>query len=105
MRSHRRRFEVGYDEDMALIPIPIRRRMRDSGFTEKQTEVLDEAIESARVGLADAQSTDSQYELLRKDIQMLRSEMQAMKWWLVGTISLIILAATAAILTAIAVWG
>ena len=41
---------------MALIPIPIRRRLRDSGFSEEQTDALDETseatAESAREGLA-----------------------------------------------------
>ena len=42
---------------------------------------------------------------LRQELALLRADMNAMKWWLFGTLSLTILAATAAIIAAIAVWG
>ncbi len=105
---------------MALIPIPIRRRLRDSGFSEEQTDVLDEVSEAtseaAREGLAKQDDVRDEYHALRTELRGsvaalraemvgLRSDMNAMKWWLFGTLSLTILAATAAIIAAIAVWG
>ena len=105
---------------MALIPIPIRRRLRDSGFSEEQTDALDEAseatAEAAREGLAKQDDVRDEYFALRTELRestaalrtemaALRADMNAMKWWLFGTLSLTILAATAAIIAAIAVWG
>ena len=105
---------------MALLPITIRRRLRDSGFSEEQTDALDEvggaAVEAARVGLAKNEDVRDEYASFRLELQELaasipaemaamRADMNAMKWWLFGTLSLTILAATAAIIAAIAVWG
>ena len=94
---------------MALLPVTLRRRLRESGFSEEQTDALDEAgeatAESAREGLATETGVQGEFQALRADIAMLRAEMHAMKWWLFGTLSLTILAATAAIIAAIAVWG
>lgn len=94
---------------MSLIPITIRRRLRDSGFSEEQTDALDEAVQASRDGLASEQQTQNQFEALRADIAALRremkSEMKVMQWWLFGVLSGVILAATAAIIAAIAVWG
>ena len=105
---------------MALIPVPIRRRLRSSGFSEEQTDALDEVSEStaevAREGLAKQDDVRDEYYALRTELResiaalraemaALRSDMNAMKWWLFGTLSLTILAATAAIIAALAVWG
>ena len=105
---------------MALIPITIRRRLRESGFSEEQTDALDETseatAEAARIGLAKRDDVRDEYHelrielrasvaALRAEMAALRSDMNAMKWWLFGTLSLTILAATAAIIAAIAVWG
>ena len=94
---------------MALIPIPIRRRLRDSGFPEEQTDALDEnseaTAESAREGLATEAGVQSEFQALRADIAMLRADMSAMKWWLFASTAGLILAATAAIIAAIAVWA
>ena len=105
---------------MALIPITIRRRLRESGFTEEQTDALDEAseatAETARGGLAKQDDVRDEYYALRTELRdsvaalraemaALRSDMNAMKWWLFGTLSLTILAATAAIIAAIAAWS
>ncbi len=105
---------------MALIPIPIRRRLRDSGFSEEQTDALDETseatAEAARAGLAKQDDVRDEYYALRTELResiaalraemaALRSDMNAMKWWLFGTLSLTILAATAAIIAAIVAWG
>ncbi len=94
---------------MALIPIPIRRRLRDSGFSEEQTDALDETseptAESAREGLATEAGVQSEFQALRADIAMLRADMNAMKWWLFASTAGLILAATAAIIAAITVWA
>lgn len=101
---------------MALLPVTLRRRLRATGFTEEQTDALDEAseatAEAAREGLAKEANVRDEYHALRSDIQQLRSEMQqlrsdmsALAWRLFAAIVTVILAATAAIMTAIAVWG
>lgn len=105
---------------MSILPVALRRRLRDSGFTEEQTDALDEAseatAEAAREGLAEEQQTESQYQALRRDneqlraemqhgMQQLRTEMQAIKWWLFGALATLILAATAALIAAMVVWG
>ena len=108
---------------MALIPIPIRRRLRDSGFSEEQTNALDEASEAtaevAREGLAKRDHVRDEYHALRSDIQQLhsdiqelrsemlrlRSDMSALAWRLFAAVVTVILAATAAIIAAIAIWG
>ena len=94
---------------MALLPVPLRRRLRSSGFTEEQTDALDEAseatVDTAREGLAEKAEVNEQFSALRAEIRALRAEMNAMKWWLFGTLAGIIVAATAAIIAAIAVWG
>ncbi len=101
---------------MALLPVTLRRRLRSSGFSEEQTDALDEAseatAEAAREGLARDANVRDEYHALRSDIQQLRSEMQqlrsdmsALAWRLFAAVITAILAATAAIMTAIAVWG
>ena len=105
---------------MALLPVTLRRRLRSSGFTEDQTDALDEAseatAEAARAGLAKREDVRDEYHALRTELResvaalraemaALRSDLNAMKWWLFGTLSLTILAATAAIIAAVAVWG
>ena len=101
---------------MALLPVTLRRRFRESGFTEDQTDALDEAsettTEASRVGMVTDAKSNDQFNALRNDflelrqeLALLRADMNAMKWWLFGTLSLTILAATAAIIAAIAVWG
>ena len=105
---------------MALIPIPIRRRLRDSGFSEEQTNALDEASEAtaevAREGLAKRDDVRDEYHALRSEISdvrnqiaMLRAEMEAqmraLKWWLYGALSMTILAATAAIIASFVAFG
>ncbi len=107
---------------MALIPITIRRRLRESGFSEEQTDALDETseatAEAARIGLAkrddvrdeyhelrsDTQQLHSDIQQLRSEMQGLRSDMSALAWRLFAAVVTVILAATAAIMTAIAVW-
>lgn len=94
---------------MALLPIPIRRRLRGSGFSEDQTDALDEASEAtvgaAREAMARQDQVNDQFMALRSEIAALRADMNAMKWWLFGSLATLILAATAAILAAIAIWG
>ena len=100
---------------MALLPVQLR-RLRNSGFTEEQTNVLEETgeatVEAAREGLAEERRVENQFSELRGGMQELRNEMRqmradmnAMKWWLFGGLSTLILAATAAIIAAIAFWG
>lgn len=101
---------------MALIPITIRRRLRESGFSEDQTDALDEASEAtvaaAREDMVPKVESQDQYHALRQDIAELRAdnavmrgEMRALKWWLLASTAGLVLAATAAIIAAIAVWG
>ncbi len=112
---------------MALLPVTLRRSLRRSGFTEEQTEALDEAseatAEAAREGLARQEDVNSQsHEVtreigllraelrseiaaLRSEVRMLRGEMRVIQWRTVGMLSTVILAATAAIIAAVAVWG
>ena len=108
---------------MALLPVTLRRRLRDSGFSEDQTDALDEAseatAEASREGMiSDAKSNDpfnalrndflelrNDFLELRQELALLRADMNSMKWWLYGSLSLTILAATAAIIAAIAVWA
>jgi len=105
---------------MSILPIALRRRLRSSGFSEAQTDALDEASEatalSAREGLASESTANDQFTELRGEmaefraeirgeIKALRADMNAMKWWLFGSTAALILAATAAILSAIVVWG
>ena len=101
---------------MSILPVAVRRRLRASGFSEPQTDALDEASEAtavaARVGLAKHDDVRDEYHALRRDIDdnsrelaLLRGEMQAMKWWLFGTLSLTILSATAAIIAAMVFLG
>ena len=108
---------------MALLPVTLRRRLRSSGFSEEQTDALDEAseatAEAAREGLAkeanvrdeyhalrsDSQQLRSEIQQLRSEMQQLRSDMSALAWRLFAAIVTVILAATAAIMTAVAVWG
>lgn len=90
---------------MALIPVTIRCRLRDSGFTEEQTDALGEAsdatAEAARSGMATDAGVSELYAGLRDDIQKLRTDM----WRMFGTMAALILAATGAIIAAIAAWG
>ncbi len=112
---------------MALLPVTLRRRLRASGFTEEQTDALDEAsdatAEAARTGLAKQDDVRDEFNALRIEMRefratlraemgalrtemaALRTDMNAIKWWLFGTLSLTMLAATGAIIAAIAVWG
>ena len=101
---------------MSLLPVAIRRRLRNAGFTEQQTDAIDEASEStaeaARDGLARDKRVNDQFGALRSEIQQLRSEMQqlrsdmnALAWRLFAALVTVVTAATAAIMTAIAVWG
>ena len=83
--------------------------MRASGFTEAQTDALEE-IADATVGAARADmtkqvETNERYYDLQLQLAALTAEMKAMKWWLFGSISLMIATATAIILAAIAIWG
>lgn len=112
---------------MALLPVTLRQRLRRSGFSEEQTDALDEAseatAETARIGLAKQDDVRDEYyalhteiaavrselresiSALREEMAALRADMNAMKWWLFGSLATLILAATAAILAAIAIWG
>lgn len=105
---------------MALLPVTLRRRLRSSGFSEEQTDALDEAseatAEAAREGLAKREDVRDEYHALRTEISELRSQistlanrmddqMRTLKWWLFGSLATLILGATAIIVTAIAVWG
>lgn len=105
---------------MALLPVTLRRRLRSSGFSEEQTDALDEAseatAEAARAGLAKRVDVRDEYHALRTEISELRSQistlanrmddqMRTLKWWLFGSLATLILGATAIIVTAIAVWG
>lgn len=96
-----RRYNVG----MALLPVALRRRLRSSGFTEDQTDALDEAseatAEAARSGMASEAGANQQFAALRDEIQRLRTDM----WRMFGTMAALILAATGAIIAAIAAWG
>ena len=57
----------------------IGRRLRNAGFTEPQTDAIDEAsaaaAEAAREGPAREERVNDQYGSLRTEIQQLRSEM------------------------------
>ena len=108
---------------MALLPVTLRRRLRDSGFTEVQTDALQETSEVtaslAREGLVKETNAQDEYFALRNEISdvrsevggvrneiaLLRAEMNAIKWWLFASTAGLITAATAAIIAAIAVWG
>ena len=105
---------------MAILPATLRRRMRSSGFTEEQTdtvdEVLDAAVAEARVGVALEANVQEQFHALQLQVEafraemtqmqaLLRAEMNSMKSWLFGSIMLGIATATAIILAAIAIWG
>ena len=112
---------------MALLPVTLRRRLRSSGLSEERTDALDEAgeasVEAARDGLATEIGVQSEYHTLRgdvtevrNDIAMLRAQiatlrteteaqLRALKWWLFGALAGLIVAATAAIIATIAVWG
>lgn len=104
--GHRRSQQaLGYNAPMALLPVTLRRRLRSTGFSEEQTDSLDEAseatAEAARDGMASEARVNEQFAALRDEIQKLRSDM----WRMFGTIAALILAATGAIIAAIAVWG
>lgn len=90
---------------MALLPVTLRRRLRTSGFTEDQTDALDEASEAtaavARSGMASEAGANQQFAALRDEIQSLRTDM----WRMFGTMAALILAATGAIIAAIAAWA
>jgi hypothetical protein len=71
---------------------------------------------AARDGLAKEANVRDEYHKLRTELRessaafraemaALRADMNAMKWWLFGALSVTILAATAAIIAAVAVWG
>ena len=101
---------------MSLLPVAIRRRLRSAGFTEPQTEAIDEAseatAEAAREGLARDERVNDQFGTLRSEMQQLRSEMlqlrsdmNALAWRLFAALVTVVTAGTAAIMTAIAVWG
>ena len=101
---------------MALLPMTLRRRLRSSGFTEDQTDALDEVSEAAASAARDGMAPDSQvndeFTLLREEIHALRNDMVALRadfhalvWQLFGGIAALILAATGAIIAAIVAWG
>ena len=112
---------------MALLPIPIRRRIRASGFTEPQAEVLDEvhesAVAAAREGLVRQEDAQTEYLALRGEIAevkqdirdfqnemraelaLLRAQMNAAKWWLFGALAGLMVAVMGVILAAIAIWA
>ena len=64
---------------MALIPITIRCRLRDSGFTEEQANTLDEVseatAEAAREGMAEESTVNSHFAALHLEMAALRNEM------------------------------
>lgn len=98
-----------YHPTMALLPVTIPRRLRGSGFTEEQVDVLDEAseaaAEAARQDLARQNDVNRDFSALWAEIRAMRAEMQSLKWWLFGALSTVILAATAAMIAAFVVWG
>ncbi len=60
---------------------------------------------ASREGLVGEDAVERGFHSLRLEIAGLRSDMNAMKWWLFGSLSVLILAAVAAIIAAIAAWG
>ncbi len=110
---------------MTIIPVPLR-RLRQAGFTEAQTDALDDALdeaseataEAARDGLTTKAEVNDHFGALRaemvefrqemaefrNELTKLRADLNATKWWLYGSLSLIILAQTVVILLAFAVW-
>ena len=94
---------------MALLPVTLRRRLRSSGFSEQQTDVLDEAseatAEAVRDGMASQTEVKSGFAALRDEIRALRADMHTLVWQVFGAVAALILAATGAIIAAIAAWG
>ena len=99
------RRQCWYDHTMSTLPVAIRRRLRSSGFSEEQTDALEEASDATRQGLAQQTDVDSKFGVLQAEFAALRAEMQALKWWLFGALSTVILAATAAMIAAFVAWG
>ena len=71
-----------YHPTMALLPVTISRRLRGSGFTEDQIDVLDEASEAAaEAARQDHGETEADvnrdFSALWAEIRAMRAEMQS----------------------------
>ena len=90
---------------MVFLPVAIRRRLRRSGFSEEQTDALDEVSEAtaevARDGMVGDSKFSDQFTRLRGEIQELRADI----WRMFGMMAALILAASGAIIAAVAAWG
>lgn len=63
------------------------------------------SAEAAHEGLARDDRVNDHFGALRAEIQQLRSDMSALAWRLFAALVTVATAATAAVMTAIAVWG
>lgn len=63
------------------------------------------SAEADREGLARDDRVNDNFGTLRAEIQQLRSDMSALAWRLFAALVTVVTAATAGIMTAIAVWG